>query len=192
MTDGAKRWLIEQVRSHDSKRHGRRPNMINDNMDERGQGDYYDELDSRRGVKGSGRRMSNRRDRNDGPDMYDMETEFDGHNKELRLTKSESNRWLHEMENTDGTEGPHYSMRDAMMAAEKLGIHFNDFTEREFFVALNMWYSDFGHVTKRLVGDNEEKELLANADYAKAYLDDPDGEEPSVKLAVQYHCMRRE
>lgn len=188
MNDYGKRWLIEQMgHDHrDSRRtrgNGRRDRRdkpesnyedYDDYEDYADYEDYGDYADSRRG--------SSRRDMRDYEDYHDM--------PEMKLKKSEGNRWLHEMENTDGTKGPHYTMQEVMHAAEKLGIRFNEFSEREFFIAVNMWYSDYGHVTKRLVGDNKDKELMANADYAKAFLDDPDGAEGSEKLAITYHCMR--
>ena len=54
-----------------------------------------------------------------------------------------------------------------------------------------MMYSDYGHIIKRLVPD-KEKELLVCADFARAFLDDPDGPEPSEKLAIYYHCIASE
>lgn len=185
MNDYGKRWLIEQM-GHDNRdsrrtrgngRRDRRDRPENDYEDYDDYEDYADYEDY--GDYADSRRGSGRRDMRDYNDM-----------PEMKLKKSEGNRWLHEMENTDGTKGPHYTMQEVMHAAEKLGIRFNEFSEREFFIAVNMWYSDYGHITKRLVGDNKDKELMANADYAKAFLDDPDGAEGSEKLAVTYHCMR--
>lgn len=183
MTDKGRKYIIELLQEHDErqrrvrdKSRGRNEDF-EDFEDYEDEADYYDEMDHRRGVKGTGR--GRRRDMRE-----------DMHDKPMKLSKSEGNRWLHEMENTDGTEGPHYSMQEVMHAAEKLGIRFNEFTEREFFIVVNMWYSDYGHVTKRIVGDNKEKELMVNADYARAYLDDPDGVDAGEKLAVTYHCLR--
>lgn len=204
MTDEGKKYIIELLQEHDRRqsrmrdnagdmnydmRNDRRSDMRNDmrgdmrtdrRNDMDSDFDYYDNVDERR-----------RRDRTDNRRSSDMVDYLDGHTAEkMRLTKSQGNQWLHEMENTDGTKGPHYTMQEVMHAAEKLGIRFNDFNERQYFIAVNMWYSDYGHVTKRIVGDNKERELLANAEYAKAFLDDPDGVEAGEKLAVTYHCLR--
>ena len=137
--------------------------------------DYYDRLDERRGVKGSGRRR----------DMSDFANDF--HHKPLKLTKSAMYEWKHNMQNTDGTKGEHFSAEQVEEAAQKLGIKYDEFSEKEFCLATNMIYSDYGHVIRRAVGP--EKELIVCADMAKAYLDDPDGLDPSEKLAVQYYCM---
>lgn len=144
-----------------------------DREDER---DYYDRLDERRGVKGSGKRMRDRRDFAE-----------DFHHMPLKLTKSAMYEWKNNMRNTDGTKGEHFKPEEIEEAAEKLKVNFKDFSEKEFCIAVNMIYSDFGHIIKRLVGP--EKELIVCADFAKAYLDDPDGLDPSEKLAVQYYCM---
>jgi hypothetical protein len=181
MTDSGKRWLIEQ-RGNDHRR------------GDYSNGDYYDELDERRGVRGSGRG-----DRANGNDMArgdrtstghrDFEDMADYHMKKaMKLTKSDINKWKHNMENSDGSKGEHYDMDAVIGAAEKLGVRFNHFDEREFCIAVNMIYSDYGHIIKRLVQD-KEKELLVCADFAKAFLDDPDGPEPSEKLAIYYHCI---
>ena len=174
MNDYGKRWLIEQ-RGYDDVRHSPRRKHRDDRYDDDyDMNDYYDEADVKRGK-----------------DMRDMRDSRDYHDvPEMRLKKSEANRWLHEMENTDGTKGPHYTMPEVMHVADKLGIKFSDFSEREFYIAVNMWYSDYGHIVKKLVGDNREKELMVNADFAKAYLEDPDGADASEKLAITYHCLR--
>lgn len=187
MTDKGKKYIIELLQEHDERQRrmrdrARNRDDFNDYDDFEDEADYYDELDGRRGSRGGNRSRRRSDMRSDMEDFH--------YDKPMKLTKSEGNRWLHEMENTDGTQGPHYSMQEVMHVAEKLGIRFNEFSEREFFITVNMWYSDFGHVTKRVVGDNKEKELMVNADYAKAYLEDPDGADGSKKLAVTFHCMR--
>jgi hypothetical protein len=173
--------MIEQMNKRDERKTNRRyvdnRNDSRDYEDNSDEMDYYDEMDSRRGVKGSGR--SNRTNRRD----YE-----DWHMQKLKLTKADLNHWKHSMQNTDGTQGEHYDMQQVIQAAEKLGVRFREYDEREFCVAVNMIYSDYGHIIKRLVQD-KDKELLVCADFAKAFFDDPDGPEPSEKLAIVYHCM---
>jgi hypothetical protein len=176
MNDFGTKWMLSKMDERQRRNSGMSDNRPMDERDMNDMGDYYDSLDSRRGVRGSGRR-----------DMRDFAEDL---HRAMKLTKTEGNKWLHEMQNTYGTTGPHYSMQEVMQAAEKLGIKFNEFSEREFYIATNMWYSDFGHVTKRVVGDNPEKESLVNADYTRAFFDDPDGADAGEKLAVVYHCMR--
>ena len=181
MNDYNKRYLIERLGDdHRSSRRDRR-DYENDYED-----DYEDE---RRGVKGSGRMR--RRDRAydgrrdyDEEDMYD-ERRMDGHH--LKLSKSKKNRWRREMENTDGTKGEHFDMQEVIAAANKLNVRFDDFTEKDFCLITNMFYSDYGHVIKKFAGQEKEL-LLICAEFAKAYFDDPDGIDPEEKIAINY-CM---
>lgn len=193
MNDYGKRWLLEQMDQRANRRGGMRDNRDYEDGYEDGLqdanrgGDYYDQLDERRGVKGTGRGRSRRggrrrRDYEDGEDMADYHME-----KHLRLTKADMHHWKREMENTDGTKGEHFDMQQVMMAAEKLGVKFDEYSEKEFCLAMNMIYSDYGHIIKKLVGP--DKEAVVCADFAKAYFDDPDGPEPEEKLAIHYHCM---
>lgn len=201
MNDYGRRYLIEKLgRKHDDYDEARGDNRNDrgyrdnrDNADERDyrdnrdyNDDYYDQEDERRGVRGSGRGRGRRRRRRDYEDGYDYENDY--HNKEeMRLTKMEMNKWKRNMENADGTRGEHYDMQHVMHAAEKLGIKFHDFTEKQFCLATNIMYSDFGQVLKKYIPP--EKELMMCADMAKAYFDDPDGYDPDEKLAIHYHCM---
>lgn len=193
MNDYGRRYIIEQMNRHDSRRNIRRDRRnrhgsdfedeadyddYDDFEDYENDMDYYDEVDGRRGVRGSGR-GGRRRGRRDYADY---------HMSKMKLTKADLNHWKHNMQNTDGTQGEHYDMQQVMQAAEKLGIRFRDYDEKEFCTAVNMFYSDYGHIIKRLVSD-KDKELLVCADFAKAYFDDPDGPEPSEKLAITYHCL---
>lgn len=173
MNDFGTQWMLTKM--DERRRRMSRDSADRNSRQHHSEEDYYDGLDSRRSSR----------------DMGEPQMDYLGDmRKTMHLTKSDGNKWLHEMENTDGTKGPHYTMQEVMQAAEKLGIKFNDFNEREFYIAVNMWYSDYGHITKRIVGDNKEKELLINADYAKAFFEDPDGVEAPEKLAVVYYCMR--
>ena len=179
MNDYNKRYLIERL-GNDHRRGGGRDNA-----------DYEDDYeDERRGVKGSGRRRRRGRDRNDNEDMYDERDNYDERDRpdyhRIKLTKSQKNRWKREMENTDGTVGEHFDMQQVIAAAEKLGVRFNEYSEKDFCLVTNMIYSDYGHIIKKFVGP--EKELIVCADFAKAYFDDPDGVDPEEKLAINY-CM---
>lgn len=185
MNDFAKKYIIEKMsdsrnnrRDYEDER-GRDDERRRDMEDER---DYYDRLDERRGVKGTGRRRM--RDRADSEDMYD---ERDYHHGKMKLSKKEMLNWKRNMENTDGTRGEHYDMQQVMDAAEKLGIKFHDFTEKQFCLVTNMMYSDYGHVIKHSFSG--DKVLLFCAELAQAYFDDPDGVEPDEKLAGHYWCM---
>ena len=74
-----------------------------------------------------------------------------------------------------------------MQAAEKLNLKFNEYSEKEFCIVVNMMYSDYCAVVRKYIPP--EKELHFYVALAKAWLDDADGPEPSEKLALYYHCI---
>ena len=153
--------------------------------------DYGYGGDQRQGVKGTGpygiggRMYYGGGDRMDNAD-YRYRGQGDYHRFKMpRLTKAEKHQWEQMMRNTDGTHGPHYDMNQVMQAAEKLGIRFNEFDEKDLALVVNMMYSDYGHVFKKYGVDKPE----FCVDMAKAFFDDPDGPDPEDKLSRQYHCM---
>lgn len=162
-----------------------------------------DERDYRRGVRGTGRGrrgrggrrdydMDERDYRRDNRDRdydydYDNDYDYDGHDEPLHLTKSDMHKWKKMMKNHDGTKGEHYDAEQISQVAQKLGIKFDEFSEKEFCLAVNMMYSDYGPIVKKYIPP--ERELQACAELAKAFLDDPDGPEPSEKLALYFHCV---
>lgn len=136
-----------------------------------------------------GRHMSDYEDREDSrrDRRYDYEDEADYSSDELRLTKHDIKRWKGMLENSDGTRGPHFEMVHILTAADKLGVSFKDYDEKEFCMTVNMMYADYGEVIKKYASG--EKELHCCVDLAKAFLEDADGPEPSEKLALYYHCI---
>ena len=150
---------------------------------------------ARRGA--NGRYISDRADNANYGDGNDFNEDFNDdfndygdyhHMKpEMRLRKADMLEWKRDMENTDGTHGGHFSMDEIMRAAKKLNVRFDTFTEKEFCLAVNMIYSDFGHCIRRIGG--QENELYNCADFALAFLDDPDGPEGFEKLALYYYCI---
>ena len=86
--------------------------------------------------------------------------------------------WTKKMKNADGTQGPHWTLEQAkqIMAQRKIGLD-----PIQFWVTLNMIYSDYSPVAKKhgLGGS-----LDFYADLAKAFLDDKDAK-PN-KLARYY------
>lgn len=106
----------------------------------------------------------------------------------FRLTKSDIRRWESMLENTDGSHGSRYDMAAVEKIADKLGIHFEDYSTREFCMAVNMMYADYGHLLKHHAESSDDV-LAMCAKMAKAFLEDPDGPEPSEKLALYFHCI---
>lgn len=130
-------------------------------------GDYAQGDGARRRSKTTGRYMSDR----------------DG----LRLSNKEIMDWEHRLKNADGTTGKHFEFNEVMHAAEKLGIMFDEYSEKEFCMVMNMLYSDLCEVCRASI--SPDKEAIHYAKMAKAWLEDKDGPPPSEKLALYFHCI---
>ena len=158
--------------------------------------------DGRRGVKGSGRRKMRDRgepdydmryDRNDYEYEDDMRGDYGyndyemGEMEEMRLTKHDIKKWKEHMVNADGTRGEHFSMEKIQPIAQKAGVHYDEYSEKEFCLVVNMLYSDYCEVTRAFV--SPENEAMFYVKLAKAWLEDEDAPEGSEKLALYYHCV---
>lgn len=160
-----------------------------------------DRRDYRRGVRGSGRsdyksttREYGMEDRRDYNRMHDYEDERDyrrdyedGHDVPLSLSKTDMYDWKHAMKNADGSKGAHYEMQQIMQVADKMGIDFKEYDEKELCITVNMLYSDYCLVLSKYVP--HEKMLHCCVELAKAFLEDEDAPEGAEKLALYYHCI---
>lgn len=83
------------------------------------------------------------------------------------MTAQIAEEWASKMQNEDGTTGPHWSMDQVKTVMQQRGI---DCDLPEFYAALNMIYSDYVNVAKKLG--------ISNIDFyvgmAQAFLDDKD------------------
>ena len=62
------------------------------------------------------------------------------------------------MENEDGTRGPHWSLEETSALASQYGISLSGkFNRYDWFVALNMVYSDYYKVLLNITGSNNIK-----------------------------------
>ena len=180
--DGRRGRDRRDMRDYEDGRRGRDRRDRADRRDRRDNRDYEDERDYR-----------DYEDDYRGRGSVDFEGSMDfderdyGHT--LRLSKADMHHWKQMMENEDGTHGPHYDMQQVMDVAEKLGINFeqDEFTEKEFCVAVNMMYSDYCRVAKKYV--SPDREIMFFAELAKAFLCDEDGPGPSEKLALYFNCI---
>ena len=99
-----------------------------------------------------------------------------------RLNKKDIKKWEKHLENADGTMGKKYSKDQIMPAAQQLGIKFNEYSEDDFAMAVNMLYSDY---CKAIGGD-----MMLYIKLAKAFLEDDDFDGTgSEKLALYYRCI---
>lgn len=70
------------------------------------------------------------------------------------------------MENEDGTRGPHWSLEETSALASQYGISLSGkFNRYDWFVALNMVYSDYYKVLLNITGSNNIKHYI---EFAKA------------------------
>ena len=79
------------------------------------------------------------------------------------------------MENEDGTRGPHWSIEETTTLANQYGISLgNRFNRYDWFVALNMVYSDYYKVIISMTNSNSTKHFV---ELAKAWINDKDIDE---------------
>lgn len=73
------------------------------------------------------------------------------------------------MENEDGTRGPHWSVEETTALASQYGINLgNRFNRYDWFVALNMVYSDYYKVIISMTNSNSTKHFV---ELAKAWIE---------------------
>lgn len=167
--------------------------------------DYMDEEDGRRGVKGTGRYgiggsryYGRRRDRGSMPFQVEGDIRYDDYDydydmadyagqQQIKLNKKDIQTWKRKMMNADGSHGEHFDMQQIMSAAEKLGIKFKEYDEKELCITANMLYSDYCEVLKSIVP--KDKEDIVYTKMAQAFLEDEDAPEGSEKLALYYKCI---
>lgn len=87
--------------------------------------------------------------------------------------------WVDHMENADGTTGPHWSRHEAEVIHAKYGIFCG---ELEFYVALNMMYSDYCRAAEKAGASTVE--LYARM--AEAFLNDKDAQPDKLERYYRY------
>lgn len=97
------------------------------------------------------------------------------------LSKQEAEEWVSGMKNADGSSGAHWSMEQTEQVRKAQSIHADPV---EFWVSMNMMYSDYGPAAKKF--NITSPEFFAAL--AAAFLDDPDA--PSGKLARYHKAMQ--
>lgn len=98
--------------------------------------------------------------------MYEYGPHFD---------ETMAHKAVEKMKNEDGTHGEHWNVEQAVKLAEQYGVNMKDgFNKYDWYVALNMVYSDYYKVIVTLTGSNNPKAFV---ELAKAWLMDKDVEE---------------
>ena len=96
-------------------------------------------------------------------------------------------QWAANMQNADGTTGPHWTMEQTTAVAESMGIQQNEIPRWAWGVTMNMMYSDYYPVAVEF-GLNRPEFYAA---LAKAFLLDKDGPGPEQKLMAYYEHIAR-
>lgn len=79
------------------------------------------------------------------------------------------------MQNEDGSRGPHWSLDETTQFANQYGVNLNTrFNRYDWYVALNMIYSDYYRVIMQMTNSNNIKHYV---EFAKAWLNDKDIDE---------------
>lgn len=131
----------------------------------------YDDRDEERYEGGGGRYAGNFRHREDS-----REHETD---KEVKFDEHKAKEWVSRMKNNDGTTGEHFK---AEHAEQMRNAHCPDCDKYEFWTALNMMYSDYCDVAKKMNVDRPE----FYAHMAKAFLTDKDAGEDKLAKYMKY------
>lgn len=95
------------------------------------------------------------------------------------LTRTMAVEWTRDMDNSDGTHGPHWNMEQVQQVMEQRDI---DCDPVKFFAVLNAVYSDYYAVAKK----HGVNKMDFYADLAKAWLEDEDAVEDKAGKYFQY------
>lgn len=99
------------------------------------------------------------------------------------FTAEDAEKWAAGLVNEDGTYGAHWDIAQTAAAAESVGVQFEHITKEDWYITMNMMYSDYSKVADKYgVGMAE-----FYADMAKAFLFDKDAASPQAKLEGYYH-----
>ena len=89
------------------------------------------------------------------------------------------------MENEDGTMGAHWSIEETTQVAQQYGINLTSdkFNKYDWFVSLNMIYSDYYRVVMSMFGNSNTQFFV---ELAKAWINDKDVPEGKTWKYFQY------
>lgn len=107
--------------------------------------------------------------------------------KMMEFTEGDAKEWTANMQNADGTTGPHWSMDQTSAIADGMGVQETDIPRWAWGVTMNMMYSDYYPVAVEF-GLNRPEFYAA---LAKAFLLDKDGPGPERKLMEYYEHIAR-
>ena len=149
----------------------RRGNYDGVNWGEKGRYKDYDDREDERYEGGGGRYAGNfRHSQNSREHETDEKVKFDEH---------KAKEWVGRMKNNDGTTGEHFK---AEQTEQMRNAHCPDCDKMEFWAAMNMMYSDYCDVAKKMNIDRPD----FYAPMAKAFLMDKDAGEGKLARYMKY------
>lgn len=95
------------------------------------------------------------------------------------LTEEKAKHWLDQLQNEDGTHGPHWTLDQVKQVVKQKMLNLDPL---ETWVALNMIYSDYYPVAKKFNVNNTEFYL----EMAKAFLEDKDADPGKLQKYFEY------
>ena len=99
--------------------------------------------------------------------------------KDFDFTPEDAEKWLLNMENSDGTKGPHWTL-------EQTNVYKPDgVSEYCWECALNMMYSDYYKTAVKHGVNNVDFYV----DLAKDFLFDKDAKSPREKISAYFNCI---
>lgn len=87
------------------------------------------------------------------------------------------------MQNEDGTMGAHWTIEQTTSVAQQYGINFSKYNKYDWFVAMNMFYSDFYKAVISMTNSDAVKHYV---DLTKAWLEDKDVDEGKMWYYYKY------
>lgn len=123
------------------------------------------------------------RERREGRSYEDWDEMDDDGRYEAYSAPYDPKEWAKDMKNTDGSSGAHWSMEDTETVRKTRNI--NDCKPEDFWIAMNMMYSDYQGVAKKYGIDKPE----FYADMARGFLMDKDSKQGREKLEAYYEYV---
>lgn len=102
------------------------------------------------------------------------------HGGEKKLTRDMAEEWMENLQNEDGSKGPHWTMDQTKQVMAQRGIKGEPL---EFYVILNALYSDYCKVFQK----HNINKIDLYADLASAWINDKDAMDG--KAALYYECI---
>lgn len=95
-------------------------------------------------------------------------------------------KWGESLMNADGSEGAHWEKQQTTSVAKNMGVQFDEITEDDFWITMNMMYSDYCETAKKYNVDKPEFYACLACDFL---MDEDAKGTPSDKLKSYYNYI---